>query len=93
VQSAAAIDAEGKQDMFRDPATWLYAVLAAVAVAARPEAALAYVGPGAGLTAIGTVLALLGAVALALVGFVWYPVKRLLRRPAGPDPKTEAPRK
>jgi nitric oxide reductase large subunit len=42
--------------------------------------ATAYVGPGAGLTAIGSVLALFGALVLALVGFVWYPMRRLLRR-------------
>ena len=41
--------------------------------------ALAYVGPGAGLSAIGTLVAVVGAVLLAIVGFVWYPVKRLLR--------------
>jgi hypothetical protein len=41
--------------------------------------AMAYVGPGAGLTAIGAALAFLGAVVMALVGFVWYPLKRLLR--------------
>ena len=45
-----------------------------------PECALGYIGPGAGLTAIGTIVALLGAVLLALVGFVWYPVKRMLSR-------------
>jgi hypothetical protein len=45
-----------------------------------PLPAHAYVGPGAGLTAIGTIVAVLAAVLLALVGFVWYPVKRLLRR-------------
>ena len=39
--------------------------------------AYAYIGPGAGLTAIGTVIALVGAVLLAIVGFVWYPIKRL----------------
>lgn len=44
-----------------------------------PMVALAYVGPGAGLTAIGTVLALIGAVLLGIFGFIWYPVKRLLR--------------
>ncbi|MEM7122998.1 MAG: hypothetical protein AAF563_17085 [Pseudomonadota bacterium] len=42
--------------------------------------ALAYVGPGAGLTAIGTVLALVAALLLAIVGFVWYPIRRLRRR-------------
>ena len=76
--------------MFKAPAAWL---LAALAAAVLPDAALAYVGPGAGLTAIGTVLALLGAVGLALVGFVWYPVKRLLRRPAVRGPEDEAERK
>ena len=48
-----------------------------------PGAALAYVGPGAGLSVLGALFALLAAVALAIVGFVWYPVKRLLRRRAG----------
>ncbi len=40
----------------------------------------AYIGPGAGLSAIGTVVALVGAILLAIIGFVWYPVKRLHRR-------------
>ena len=47
-------------------------------VALAPGTALAYVGPGAGLSAIGTFLALLAACVLAVVGFIWYPVKRLL---------------
>lgn len=54
-------------------------IASALALVLIPGAAAAYVGPGAGLTAIGTVLALIGAVFLAIVGFVWYPVKRLLR--------------
>lgn len=41
-------------------------------------AMLAYLGPGGALSAIGAFLALLAAVALALVGFVWYPLKRFL---------------
>lgn len=53
--------------------------VATALLAAAPTAALAYVGPGAGLTAIGTVVALIAAVFLALVGFVWYPLKRMLR--------------
>lgn len=50
-----------------------------------PAAAQAYVGPGAGLSALGALFALLAAIALAVVGFVWYPVKRLLRRRTGGD--------
>jgi membrane protein implicated in regulation of membrane protease activity len=42
--------------------------------------AQAYIGPGAGLTAIGTAVALVSALFLAIVGFVWYPIRRLLRK-------------
>ena len=45
-----------------------------------PSSAMAYVGPGSGVTVIGAALALIGGVFLAVVGFIWYPVKRLLRR-------------
>jgi nitrate reductase gamma subunit len=54
-----------------------------------PAAAHAYVGPGAGLTAIGSVVALFAAVGLALVGFVWYPLKRLFKRKAAATPAEE----
>ncbi|MEM5477769.1 hypothetical protein [Pacificibacter sp. AS14] len=50
-----------------------------VAITILPVTAQAYVGPGAGLTAIGTMVALLAALILAVVGFVWYPIKRLMR--------------
>ena len=53
-------------------ALWVF-VLAPVS----PGAAFAYIGPGAGISAIGTVIALIGAILLAIVGFVWYPIKRL----------------
>ena len=54
--------------------------LATVAEAILAAPAHAYIGPGAGLSAIGTILTLIAAVFLGIVGFVWYPVKRLLRR-------------
>jgi len=41
---------------------------------------LGYIGPGAGLSAVGAFLAVIAAVFVALFGFVWYPVKRLLRK-------------
>lgn len=64
--------------MRRNPA-WPFALLL-VGALLSPDQAQAYVGPGAGLTVIGTVLALVAAVVLALVGFVWYPIKRLMKR-------------
>ena len=67
------------------PFTTAFAVVAAVGLMASP--ALAYIGPGAGLGAIGTLIALIGALLLAVVGFVWYPLKRLMRHRSaqGPD--------
>jgi hypothetical protein len=39
----------------------------------------AYIGPGTGLSAIGAFLAVVAFLIVALFGFVWYPIKRLLR--------------
>ena len=44
-----------------------------------PDPMLCYIGPGGALSALGSLLALVAAVFLALVGFVWYPIKRMLR--------------
>jgi hypothetical protein len=51
---------------------------------------IAYVGPGAGLSAIGAFLAMVAGVFVAIVGFIWYPIKRLIRRIKG-SPSTERP--
>ena len=62
-------------------------------MAATP--AFAYVGPGAGFSALGAFLALVLGVLLAFVGFIWYPVKRLLRKgeaagvPSPSEPRQE----
>jgi len=40
----------------------------------------AYVGPGAGLSVVGTIVALIVAIILAIVGFIWYPFKRILAK-------------
>ncbi len=67
-------------------------ILGAVITICAGSPALAYIGPGAGIGAIGTVVAVIGAVLLMIVGFVWYPVKRLLKRfkqPVGADDKQE----
>ncbi len=58
----------------------LHALAAAAVLAVLPQSAEAYIGPGAGISAIGTVLALVGAILLMIVGFVWYPIKRLRRK-------------
>lgn len=48
-------------------------------------AELAYLGPGAGLSALGSILALLAAFVLAIFGFVWYPIKRLMKKKSRPN--------
>lgn len=57
------------------------AILPALLLAAvlTPSLAQAYIGPGAGVSAIGAALALLAAVFFAIVGIIWYPAKRLIR--------------
>ena len=50
-------------------------VAAAIAWA---SVAQAYVGPGSGLSAIGALLAMIGAIGFAILGLIWYPFKRLL---------------
>jgi hypothetical protein len=65
-------------------------VLTALALGILATPALAYIGPGAGIGALGTIAAALGAIVLLIVGFVWYPVKRLLRgRKTVPDKPLE----
>jgi hypothetical protein len=51
------------------------------------DLAQAYVGPGAGLSAIGSILSLLAAIGLGIVGFIWYPIRRLTRRLQSKKPK------
>lgn len=65
-------------------------ILALGLLLAVASPALAYVGPGAGLTAIGAALAFVGAMVLAVVGFIWYPIKRLLRARARKSADTPA---
>lgn len=56
------------------------ALLTAALLAASTRGAHAYIGPGAGLSAIGSLVSVVSALLLAVAGFVWYPLKRLLRR-------------
>jgi hypothetical protein len=52
----------------------------ALVVLLSAEPALAYVGPGSSLGAVGVVFGLIGTLFLSLVSFIWYPVKRLHRK-------------
>lgn len=55
------------------------AIVAVAILAASPEA-LAYVGPGAGLSIVGSVLAFLAAIVAGIPGFLWFPIRRMIRK-------------
>ena len=46
---------------------------------AIPSQALAYIGPGMAISTLGTVLLILSLFAVAIIGFVWFPIKRLYK--------------
>ena len=54
---------------------------------AMAEPAHAYMGPGAGLAFIGSLLALIAAIGIGVLGLVWYPLKRLIRMRRGANEK------
>jgi hypothetical protein len=57
----------------------IYHIIWILFVLALPSLSHAYVGPGTGLSAIGSIVAFLGAILLMIIGFLWYPIKRLLK--------------
>lgn len=50
-----------------------------LALAVHPVAAVAYIGPGLGAGMIASVLGFLGAIVLAIVAVLYYPIKRMLK--------------
>jgi len=56
-----------------------YKIILAACILFLSPLTQAYIGPGAGLSAIGTVIAFIGAILLLIVGFLWYPIKRFIK--------------
>lgn len=54
-------------------------LIALVTLAVSP-AALAYIGPGAGMTLIGSLLSVIGAILLAVVAVLAWPIRKMLKR-------------
>lgn len=53
-------------------------LLSIVAASSLPAFLFAYIGPGSGLSAIGAFLACIAGIVVTVLGFIWYPIKRLL---------------
>ncbi|ESR22705.1 hypothetical protein [Lutibaculum baratangense] len=58
-------------------------IFIATTLALLPTAASAYVGPGAGLSLLGALWALVAAVGLAIAFVVAWPIRKLMRRRKG----------
>jgi hypothetical protein len=56
------------------------AVIAGLLSIAYSIDAMAYVGPGLGAGALAAVLGVAGGILMLVVGVVWYPIKRVIRR-------------
>lgn len=54
-----------------------------------PSAALAYGGPGSIISGIGAFLAVLAALVASIFGFLWFPLKRLIRKVRGKGGESE----
>jgi hypothetical protein len=55
-----------------------------------PESSYGYAGPGSIISGIGTLLAVVAAVAAAILGFIWFPLKRLFRKLRSSDDEQDA---
>jgi uncharacterized membrane protein len=68
------------------------AMMSAVVAMITPIPALAYVGPGAGLGMLGSLIAVVGVVLVAMVGLIILPFRMLQkRRRAKPTDRREEP--
>lgn len=59
---------------------FLAAIALTVVSMAFSNDALAYVGPGLGAGALAAVLGVVGGILMLVVGVLWYPIKRVVRR-------------
>ena len=65
-------------------ASGLLAVLAGAALFLGADPAMAYIGPGAGISMLGALWGVVVAVALAIGAVLFYPIRALMRRGKGP---------
>ena len=64
-------------------ATDMLRLIVGISLLSMAAVAEAYVGPGMGLGVLGAILGFTAAFFLALVGLVWYPLKRMIRARRG----------
>ena len=53
------------------------------------QSAHAYVGPGMGVGALGVLIGIVSTVIMAIIGLVWYPLKRAMKGDASEEELAE----
>jgi uncharacterized RDD family membrane protein YckC len=66
-----------RNDMFESFRVKAVSLCAFLVAFFTTSVSFAYIGPGAGISAFGSALAFLMVVILLVVGFLWYPLKKL----------------
>lgn len=66
----------------------LVGLIAVSSVFVASTNAFAYGGPGSLISGVGALLAVLAAVVASIFGFLWFPVKRLVRKIRGRTEET-----
>ena len=76
-----------------DPVKFTACLLVLAGLLVYPAVSFAYVGPGAGITALGALWALIATVVITLVGLLIWPIRALMKRKkqsGGPVEKNES---
>ena len=63
-----------------DPVKFTACLLVLAGLLIYPAVSIAYVGPGAGITALGALWALIATVVITLVGLLIWPIRALMKR-------------
>lgn len=72
--------------------SWVFVLLLiGMAVLLSPDAAQAYGGPGSIVSGIGALFAVVAAIFASIFGFIWFPIKRLIRKIRGSRARAEVP--
>ena len=72
-----------------DPVKFTACLLVLAGLLIYPAVSFAYVGPGAGITALGALWALIATVVITLVGLLIWPIRALMKRKKGAAAQTE----
>ena len=61
----------------------MFKLLFILLILSLSSSAAAYIGPGAGISVLGSLLAVLGTIVLAIGAILFWPIRKLLKRRKG----------